>query len=155
MFDLLSEVIQNIGPPFLGLSSKLLGVSQPKIETALNVTLLGILGRIVHKGLSPTGAADLLTLLQKPEIEPRIADHISDYLGGNDATQKLASVGDRLVMDMFGNRTGDLIGAVVTRQRAQGRVRTEIDLADNSRGLKSSQKSRFFCIALTGVPCAN
>ena len=113
--NLLSMVQQAMGSNFAGMASRFLGESETSTQSALGALLPAVLGGIAQKGSTPDGAASLLALLNRSNVDNASFGSIGQMLSGNTgALSDLVRTGSSLAPDILGggDKTGNLISTL-------------------------------------------
>jgi outer membrane protein OmpA-like peptidoglycan-associated protein len=102
LLNLLKAALPN---NFASLVSQLLGEPEANTETSLSALLPALLGAIFKKGLTPSGAGDLLHLLKTENIDSDILNNIAGILAGSgNAANELVHHGSALVTQLFSDQ---------------------------------------------------
>src|SRR5262245_4582831 len=112
--DLLQIMSGTVGRNLAGQAGKFLGISDATMKSAVDAALPALLAGTMQKASTPSGAADLMKLLDTPGLDPGIVNNLGAYLGGGDKTNSLLSMGSRFLSSLFGDKLGDLINTIAT-----------------------------------------
>jgi outer membrane protein OmpA-like peptidoglycan-associated protein len=113
-FNLIETVVSALAGG--GLADKLgaaIGASGSATTSALQSAVPAILGGLLNRGSTPSGAGELFDVLSRGNHDGLLGN-LGSLLGGGDATGNLLKTGAALLPAIFGNRLGpiaDLIGA--------------------------------------------
>jgi OOP family OmpA-OmpF porin len=89
----------------------LLGENSSGVQVALGSILPSVLGGIMQKASTTTGAGEVLDLVRESEGNT-ILDGLSSMLGNNTQSQDLFSMGAKLLPMIFGSKTSEIADAV-------------------------------------------
>jgi OOP family OmpA-OmpF porin len=89
----------------------LLGENSSGVQVALGSILPSVLGGIMQKASTTTGAGEVLDLVRESEGNT-ILDGLSAMLGKNTQSQDLFSMGAKLLPMLFGSKTSEIADAI-------------------------------------------
>lgn len=112
--DLLAMMSSSVGQSLVGQAGKFLGASDSTMKSAVDGVLPALLGGVMQKASTPTGAADLMRLLDSPGLDPGIVGNLGAYLGGGEKTSGLLSLGSGLLSSLFGDKLGGFINTIAS-----------------------------------------
>ena len=112
--DLLELMSSTLGPQLVTRAGSFLGVSESSMQGAVNAALPTLLGGVMQKASTPSGAAELMKLLQSPQLDPAISGNLASYLGGGEKTSSLLAQGSELLTSLFGDKLGTLLNALAS-----------------------------------------
>jgi hypothetical protein len=69
---------------------------------------------MMQKASTPSGAADLMKLLDTPGLDPGIVGNLGAYLRGGEKTSNLLSLGSGLLSSLFGDKLGNFINTIAS-----------------------------------------
>jgi outer membrane protein OmpA-like peptidoglycan-associated protein len=98
----------------LGSGNSFLGASESSMKGAVGAALPALLGGVMQKASTPSGAAELMKLLNTPGLDAGIAGNLGSYLGGGKKTSGLLSMGSGLLSSLFGDKLGSLINTIAS-----------------------------------------
>jgi outer membrane protein OmpA-like peptidoglycan-associated protein len=102
LLNLLKAALPN---NFASLVSQYLGESEASTKTSLSALLPALLGAIFKKGVTPSGAGDLLHLFKTESIDADILNNIAGILSGSgNAANELVHHGSALVTQLFSDQ---------------------------------------------------
>ncbi len=95
-------------------ASSFLGENSEITKSGIDHVLPALLGGLMSKSSTPSGASDLLNMVNRPEFGGSILDNIGDIFGGSN--NSLLDLSGNLLGSLFGGKLKgitDLIGSVV------------------------------------------
>jgi len=95
-------------------ASSSLGISSELTKSGMNLVLPALLGGIMNKASTSSGASDLLNMMNRSEFGGSFLDNIGDQFGGSN--NSMLDLGGNLLGSLFGNKLGgitDLIGSTI------------------------------------------
>jgi OmpA-OmpF porin, OOP family len=110
--DLLQMMSSTVGQSLVSQAGRFLGVSDASMKSAVDTALPALLGGVMQKASTPSGASDLMKLLNTPGLDPSITSNLGAYLGGGEKTSSLLSMGTGLLSSLFGDKQGNLITTI-------------------------------------------
>jgi len=119
--NLLEMLNGQLGSSVMRQVGNYLGESESATTSALGAILPSILGSVISKGSSDSGAGALLDMINSGNHDGSIFDNLGGMLGGGDATSGLMKTGDSLLGNLMG---GGMLGSVldlVTKSTGFGR----------------------------------
>jgi hypothetical protein len=87
--DLLAMMSSSVGQSLASQAGRFLGASDSTLRSAVDGVLPALLGSVVQKASTPSGAADLMKLLDTPGLDPGIVGNLGAYLRGGEKTSNL------------------------------------------------------------------
>ena len=132
--NLLEMMSSAIGPQLVGQAGRFLGASESTTQSAVDAALPALLGGLMQKGATASGAATLMSLLNTPGLDPGMVGNLGSFLGGGEKTNALLKLGGSLLPGIFGDRTGSLVNSI-----------------GSISGLSSSSASNFMALAVAMV----
>ena len=96
----------------VGKAASFLGESTEATQSGLAHAMPALLGGLMNKAGSSSGASDLLGLITKPELGSGLLNNLGDLFGGGNST--LMNLGGSLLSSVLGDKLGgitDLIGS--------------------------------------------
>ena len=112
--DLLDLMSSTLGTQLVERAGGFLGTSQTNLQGAVGAALPALLGGVMQKASTPSGASELMKLLDNPALDPAIAANVGSYLGGGEKTSSLLSLGSGLLSSLFGDKLGNLIHTIAS-----------------------------------------
>ncbi len=109
--NLLDLVKSQLTDAVVGKAASFLGESKEATQSGLTSAVPAILGGLMNKASSTSGATDLLGMITKPEISS-VLGNVGELFGGSESGSNL---GSSLLSGIFGGKLGgitDLIGSV-------------------------------------------
>ncbi len=128
--DLLAMMSSTLGTQLVDRAGSFLGASESSMQGAVGAALPALLGGVMQKASTPSGAAELMKLLNTPGLDAGIVGNLGSYLGGGEKTSSLLSMGSGLLSSLFGDKLGNLINTIAS-----------------SFGLKSASASNLMALA--------
>jgi len=110
--NLLEMMSSAIGPQLVGQAGRFLGASESTMQSAVDAALPALLGGLMQKGSTASGAATLMSLLNTPGLDAGIVGNLGSSLGGGEKTNALLKLGGSLLPGIFGDRTGSLVNSI-------------------------------------------
>jgi OOP family OmpA-OmpF porin len=110
--NLLEMMSSAIGPQLVGQAGRFLGASESTMQSAVDAALPALLGGLMQKGSTASGAATLMSLLNTPGLDTGIVGNLGSSLGGGEKTNALLKLGGSLLPGIFGDRTGSLVNSI-------------------------------------------
>ena len=110
--NLLEMMSSAIGPQLVGQAGRFLGASESTTQSAVDAALPALLGGLMQKGSTASGAATLMSLLNTPGLDPGMVGNLGSFLGGGEKTNALLKLGGSLLPGIFGDRTGSLVNSI-------------------------------------------
>lgn len=105
--DQLGDAVMAQAGNFLGL-----GESNPGVKSAMGAAIPTILGSLISKGATPSGASGILDMLTKGNHDGSIFDNLGSVLGGGNATSSLVNSGGSIVKSLLGNNMGSVVDMI-------------------------------------------
>ena len=106
-------------------ASKFLGESSANTSSGINALLPSLLGGVIGKGSTESGASGLLDMITKGNHDGGIMDSIGSMFGGGSSTSNLMNAGSLLTSSLFG---GSKLGSV-------------LDVVTSATGMRRSSSS--------------
>ncbi|HKC44201.1 MAG TPA: DUF937 domain-containing protein, partial [Burkholderiales bacterium] len=110
--NLLEMMSSAIGPQLVGQAGRFLGASESTMQSAVDAALPALLGGLMQKGSTASGAATLMSLLNTPGLDTGMLGNLGSFLGGGEKTNALLKLGGSLLPGVFGDRTGSLVNSI-------------------------------------------
>src|SRR5262245_22796441 len=132
--NLLEMMSSAIGPQLVGQASRFLGTSESNTQTAVDTALPALLGGLMQKGSTASGAATLTNLLNTPGLDTGLVGNLGSFLAGGDKTNALLKLGGSLLPSIFGDKTGNVVNSI-----------------GSAAGLNASSASNFMALLVTMV----
>ena len=111
-FNLLEMVQDQLGGNVMSMASKFLGESETKTTAAMGAALPSILGGLISKGSSESGASGIMDMLKTGGHDGGIFDKLPSLLGGGDATSSFINSGGGILKSILGNNMGSVVGMI-------------------------------------------
>jgi len=95
-------------------ASSSLGISSELTKSGMNHVLPALLGGIMNKAGTPSGASELFNMVNRSEFGGSFLDNIGNQIGGSNSS--MLDLGGNLLGSLFGNKLGgvtDLIGSAI------------------------------------------
>src|SRR5262245_51694723 len=126
--NLLEMMSGTIGKQFVDQASQL-GLGHSNANGATMAALSTLLGGVMQKASAPSGASDLMKLLNTPGLDS-IGGNLGSTLASTEKTNSVLSTGSGLLTSLFGGKLTDLINTFASMF-----------------GLKSTQASNLLALA--------
>lgn len=113
--NLLNMLQGQLGGEVMKQAGKFLGESEANTTSAMNAALPAILGSIVQKGSTQSGASGILDMLSSGGHDGGIFDNLGSMFGGGEASTGFMNSGNSLLKTFLGPKLGgvvDLISSV-------------------------------------------
>ncbi len=109
LMDLFKDQIGNVMAAQAG---KYLGVSESSANDALGAMLPALMGGLINKGSTQSGAASILDFMNKNNIGGGLLDNLGGLFGGGAKTDGLASTGSMVLKFLMGDKTGAVVDLI-------------------------------------------
>ncbi|MFK7807431.1 MAG: DUF937 domain-containing protein [Saprospiraceae bacterium] len=103
--NLLDMVQSQLGGAAMSQIGKFLGTDETKASAGMSAALPAILGSVVQKGASESGAKGILDLLSSGGHNGSMFDNLGALLGGGNATNSMMNNGGSILQFLMGNKT--------------------------------------------------
>lgn len=110
--NLLDLVKGQLNETVIGKASQLIGAKHSETTSALDTVLPALMGAVVNKGSSKSGAGALLNMISSGNHDGSIFDNLTGLLGDKEATNSLMSVGGSLVSSLLGSKQSSLLDLI-------------------------------------------
>jgi outer membrane protein OmpA-like peptidoglycan-associated protein len=111
--DILGLLTAGPTKTLIGEAGKLLGESESGLQTAVGSLMPALLGGMMQKAATPTGAGDLFKLISGANVDTNLLGNLAGALGGSGA-QTLMSLGSSLASGLLGEKSGGLASALAS-----------------------------------------
>ncbi len=102
-----------MGGQIPGLLGQFLGESQSNASSGINAALPALIGALMNKGNTQSGAESLLSLINSPTVDAGIVGKLAGLFGNGGAqATSLIGVGSTLLSTLLGDKVGGLAGAL-------------------------------------------
>ncbi len=108
--NLLKMLQDQMGDSVVEQASKFLGESSANTSSGISALLPSLLGGVIGKGSTESGASGLLDMITKGNHDGGIMDSIGSMFGGGSSTSNLMNAGSLLTSALFG---GSKLGSVL------------------------------------------
>jgi len=135
MENLLDLVKSQAGNVLVEQASSLLNENQSGVEKALGAALPSLLGSMVEKGSSQSGAEGLLNMINSGGFDGSLLDNLGDIMGGG-----AADSGD---LNDIMNQGKNILGSLMDSNKQSGLI----DMISNFAGLKKSSMGSLLSMA--------
>lgn len=112
--NLLQMLKDQMGDSVMSQAASFLGENDSVVKSAMGAALPSILGSLITKGATPTGASGILDMLNKGNHDGGILDNMGSIFGGGESSSTLMNVGSGLLKGMMGNKMGGIIDLVAS-----------------------------------------
>lgn len=103
--NLLDLVQSQLGGAAMSQIGKFLGEDESKASAGMSAALPAILGAVMQKGSSESGAKGIMDLLSSGGHDGSMFDNLGGLLGGGGSTNSLMNTGGTLLQFFMGNKT--------------------------------------------------
>ena len=103
--NLLDMLQSQLGGAAMSQIGKLVGADESKASSAMGAILPTILGSVMSKGSSSSGAAGLMNMLNDGGHDGGIFDNLGSLLGGGESSNGLMNTGGTVLNFLMGNKT--------------------------------------------------
>ena len=83
------------------------------VTSAVSAALPALLAGLMQKSATPSGASDLMRMLDTPELSSA-ATNIGSFLGGGEQTSSFLSLGGSLLSKLFGDKVSSLVSSLAS-----------------------------------------
>jgi len=108
--NLLKMLQDQIGSPVVDQASKFLGESSANTSSGINALLPTVLGGLVNKGNTESGASSIMDMITKGNFDGGILDNLGNVFSGGSSTSNFMNAGSLLTSSLFG---GSKLGSVL------------------------------------------
>ncbi|MEO5582189.1 MAG: OmpA family protein [Saprospiraceae bacterium] len=109
----LLEILQTqVGGELAGQASKFLGESESNTSKAVSAIFPTLLGSLVGKGSSESGARGILDFLKSNNIDGSILDNLSGLFSGGQSTDSLLNSGSGILKFLVGDKLGSIVDVI-------------------------------------------
>ena len=123
--NLLKMLQDSMGSAVVDQASKFLGESSANTSSGISALLPALLGGVIGKGSTESGASGILDMITKGNHDGGIMDSIGSMFGGGSSTSNLMNAGSLLTSSLFG---GSKLGSV-------------LDVVTSATGMRRSSSS--------------
>ncbi len=106
--NLLSLLQDQVGSTLAQKASSFLGESEDNTKSALSGIMPTLLGSLISKGSSESGASGLLNMITSGGHNGGILDNIGGLFSGGDSTSGLMSTGSGILSSLLGDKLGGI-----------------------------------------------
>jgi len=103
--NLLDMLQSQLGGAAMSQIGKLVGADESKASSAMGSILPTILGSVMSKGATSSGAAGLMNMLNDGGHDGGIFDNLGSLLGGGESSNGLMNTGGTILNFLMGNKT--------------------------------------------------
>ncbi len=111
--NLLDMVQSQLGGAAMSQIGKFLGEDESKAAAGMGAALPAILGSVIQKGSTESGASGILDMLSNDGHDGSLFDNLGGLLGGGNATNGLMNTGSTLLNFFMGNRTQAITDLII------------------------------------------
>jgi len=108
--NLLKMLQDQIGSPVVDQASKFLGESSANTSSGISALLPTVLGGLVNKGNTESGASGIMDMITKGNFDGSILDNLGNVFSGGSSTSNFMNAGSLLTSSLFG---GSKLGSVL------------------------------------------
>ncbi|OWY23774.1 DUF937 domain-containing protein [Sphingobacteriales bacterium UPWRP_1] len=109
LLDLLKSYLTD---EVIGYASSFLGEGKTETGKAVNAILPTILGGLMSKASTTTGANSLLNMLNNQQNEGNMLNNLSGLFGGGDSSNDMLRTGSSVLGNIFGDKVGGVIDII-------------------------------------------
>ena len=109
LFDMFKDAV---GGTLVNKASAMLGESEATTSSALGAILPALMGSMVNKGASESGATGILDFLKGGNFDGGLLNNVGDVLSGGDETKGLLASGAGILKFLVGDKLGSLVDLV-------------------------------------------
>ncbi len=95
-------------------ASSFLGESTANTSSAMGAALPSILGSLISKGSTQSGASGIMDMITKGGFDGSMLSNIGSMLGGGDATSGLINSGSGILSSLMGNKLGGVVDLIAS-----------------------------------------
>lgn len=110
--NLLEMLQSQVGGELAGQASKFLGESESTTTKAVGAILPTLLGSLVGKGSSESGARGILDFLKSNNIDGGILSNLAGLFSGGQATDNLLNSGSSILKYLVGDKLGSIVDVI-------------------------------------------
>ena len=110
--NLLDMLKNTAGSALIKQASGFLGESEGKTESAVNAIFPALMGSIMQKGATKSGAEGLLGMLKDGNHDGSIFDNLGGLFGGGKSTDGLLNSGTSILSGLLGNKLGGIVDLI-------------------------------------------
>jgi len=112
--NLLKMLQDQMGGELMEKAGSFLGESTETTSSAMGAALPSILGSLISKGSSQSGASGILDMVTKGGFDGGMLSNIGSMFGGGDATSGLIKSGGGILSSLMGNKLGGLTDMIAS-----------------------------------------
>ena len=110
--NLLDMLKDQIGDSVISQAGKFLGADESGVKSAMGAALPSILGSMISKGATPSGAGGLMDMITGGGHDGGVFDNLGSVLGGGDATSGFLNSGSGILKSLMGNKLGSVVDII-------------------------------------------
>lgn len=112
--NLLGLVKDQLSSAVIGNAAKMIGGSNAATSKALDGIMPTLLGGLMKKSSTQSGAGELFNMLKDGGHDGGILNNMSDLFSGGEATRRATTAGDGILSSIFGNGLGSIVGKIAS-----------------------------------------
>ncbi len=112
--NLLKMLQDQMGGELMEQAGKFLGESKENTSSAMGAALPSILGSLISKGSSQSGASGILDMVTKGGFNGDMLSNLGSMFGGGDSTSGLVKSGGGILSSLLGNKMGGLVDTIAS-----------------------------------------
>ncbi len=110
--NLLDMLKDQIGDSVISQAGKFLGAEESGVKSAMGAALPSILGSMISKSSSPSGAGGLMDMISGGGHDGSVFDNLGNVFGGGDATSGFLNSGSGILKSLMGNKLGSVVDII-------------------------------------------
>ena len=112
--NLLDMLKEQMTDAVMGQAASVIGENSSATSSAMSAILPTILGSVISKGSTSSGAGRLLNMIADGNHDGSVFDNLGSLLGGGDATSGFMKSGGSLLSGLLGNNLGTVVDLVTS-----------------------------------------
>jgi len=112
--NLLGLVKDQLSSAVIGNAAKMIGGSNAATSKALDGIMPTLLGGMMKKSSTQSGAGDLFNMIKDGGYDGSITNNMNDLFSGGEATRKATTAGDGILSSLFGSGLGSIVGKIAS-----------------------------------------
>lgn len=110
--NLIEMLSSQMGGSVLSQASQFLGESESSTKTAMGAALPAILGSVIQKGSTQSGAQGVMDMITNGGFNGNMLNNIGSMFGGGDASANMMNQGNGILNSLMGNNMGSVINMI-------------------------------------------
>jgi len=112
--NLIDMIQDQLGDSVMSQAGKFLGAGESGVKSAMGAAIPTILGSLISKGSTNSGATGILDMLTKGNHDGSIFNNMGSLFGGGDATNSLVNSGGSILKGLLGNKMGSVVDMIAS-----------------------------------------